>query len=80
MGPKSGKYRVYDSYEASITDYVNHMSGPLYRGYTLEQVAKKYFPPEDNGGPKATEAYIQDLIKYADKMGVTITRTTISVP
>jgi flagellum-specific peptidoglycan hydrolase FlgJ len=80
VGPRNRDFRVYKSYEESITDYVNKMSGPLYKGLTLERIAYRYFPPNDNGGRAATEKYIQELIQYAADLGVTVTSNTVPVP
>jgi flagellum-specific peptidoglycan hydrolase FlgJ len=80
LGPGSGEFRVYDSYQDSVRDYMRLMSSSLYKGLTLHGLVYKYFPPSDNGGSAATERYIDTIINFAASQGVTITRDTVVVP
>ena len=80
LGPGSGEFRVYDSYQDSIRDYMRLMSSSLYKGLTLHGLVYKYFPPSDNDGSAATERYIDGIINFAASQGITITRDTVVVP
>jgi flagellum-specific peptidoglycan hydrolase FlgJ len=80
LGTGSGKFRVYDSYQDSVRDYMRLMSSNTYKGQTLHGLVYKYFPPSDNGGSAATERYIDTIINFAASQGITITRDTVVVP
>ena len=79
LGPGSGEFRVYDSYQDSVSDYMRLMSSNTYKGLTLRAIVYKYFPPSDNGGSAATESYIDSIINFVASQGATITRDTVVV-
>ena len=79
LGTGSGEFRVYDSYQDSVSDYMRLMSSDTYKGLTLRAIVYKYFPPSDNGGSAATESYIDSIINFAASQGITITRDTVVV-
>jgi hypothetical protein len=76
-----GRFRVYDSYQDCIRDYVDKIStDPRYKGKTLEQIVKTYFDLKENGAP-AVEDYIKFVTGAAHEMGYyRVDRNTVPVP
>jgi Mannosyl-glycoprotein endo-beta-N-acetylglucosaminidase len=76
---QGGLFRVYDTYEDCVRDYLQLMSSGLYGGKTLEQVINTYFPASENGSARV-ESYVDSVIDFARKLGFKVTRATVPMP
>jgi len=76
---RGGQFRVYESYEDSVRDYLRVVSIALYKGKGLEQFINTYFPASENGSARVEE-YITSIIQIAGSLGFTVDRNTVPVP
>ena len=81
--PKPGeiiKFAVYENYKDCIRAYLNRVSGPLYKGSSLEDYLETYFPKKQNGVLEF-EKYLRLLVRTAHDMGENdVDRKTVAVP
>jgi hypothetical protein len=72
---RGGLFRVYDSYESCVRDYLRLVVSPTYRGKTLEEFINTYYPASENG-QTAVDGYIQSVIDLAARLGFDVSKTT----
>ncbi len=78
ISPREGAFRVYDSYEESVLDYLRLISSVLYKEKTLEQVINTYFPASDNGSARV-ESYTESVVQFASTLGFSVDKSSIPV-